>query len=226
MAGKISEAKGTSRRLIVGTVTGFFMMLISYLMDGYGLMKKAEAYTSRPLWVYVLCLIIAMIGVPAMCYAFTGWHRILIDVNAKKWVKYLFTASAASYAISSLYIIGSDCLPPIIVQNAAELGTEIETAVRLAEKVQMYFMPPVIVFFLIEDIGISIVLWQLIFSGKLQLPKIMLVCCPAVTLAVDIALKTIPNGMIRDISVTLESLGWLLFMLAGYVHKIKKTEDT
>ena len=202
------------------------MMLVSYLMDGYGLMEAGKAYTSRPLWVYVLCLVIATIGVPAMCYAFTGWYRITIDVNAKKWVKYLFTASAASYAISSLYIIGFDCLPPIIVQNAAELGIDTETAIRLAEKVQMSLMPPVIVFFLIEDIGISIVLWQLIFSGKLRLPKIMLVCCPAVTLAVDIAIKSIPNGMIRDISVTLESFGWLLFMLAGYIHINKKTKNT
>lgn len=206
---------------MTGIITGLFMMTVSYLMDGYGLAEAAEAYTSRPLWVYVLCLIIAAIGVPAMCYAFTGWHRILADVNARTGVKYLFTASAASYAISSLYIIGCDCLPPMIVQTASGLGTDIGTAVLLAEKVQMNFMPPVILFFLIEDIGISAVLWQLLFSGKLRLPGIMLVCCPVVTLAVDIALKAIPNGVIRDISVTLESLGWLLFMLAGLAHHIR-----
>ena len=226
MAENVSAAKGTSRRLMTGMITGLFMMLVSYLMDGYGLMEAGKAYTSRPLWVYVLCLVIAMIGVPAMCCAFTGWHRIIVDVNAKKGVKYLFTASAASYAISSMYIIGFDCLPPIIVQNAAKLGIDTETAIQLAERVQMSLMPPVIVFFLIEDIGISIVLWQLIFSGKMRLPKIMLVCCPAITLAVDIVLKVIPNGMIRDISVTLESCGWLLFMLAGFVHTINKTKDT
>ncbi len=226
MTEKVSEAKGTSRRLMTGVITGLFMMLVSYLMDGCELMEAGEAYTSRPLWVYVLCLFIAMVGVPAMCYAFTGWHRILLDVNAKTWVKYLFIASAASYAISSLYIIGFDCLPPIIVQNAAELGTDTETAIRLAGKVQMNLMPPVIVFFLIEDIGISIVLWQLLFFGKLCLPKIILVCCPAVTLAVDIALKAIPDGIVRDISVTFESFGWLLFMLAGYIHINKKTKNT
>lgn len=226
MAEIFSEAKEISRRLMTGIITGLFMMLVSYLMDGYGLMESGEAYTSRPLWIYVLCLVIAMIGVPAMCYAFTGWHRILLDVNAKKWVKNLFTASAASYAISSLYIIGFDCLPPIIVQNAAELGIATETAIQLTEKVQMSLLPPVIVFFLIEDIGISIVLWQLLFSGKLCMPKIMLVCCPAVTLAVDIVLKAIPNGMIRDITVMLESFGWLLFMLAGYIHINKKTKNT
>lgn len=226
MAEIFSEAKGISRRLMTGIITGLFMMLVSYLMDGYGLMEAGEAYTSRPLWIYVLCLVIAMIGVPVMCYAFTGWHRILLDVNAKKWVKNLFTASAASYAISSLYIIGFDCLPPIIVQNAAELGIATETAIQLTEKVQMSLLPPVIVFFLIEDIGISIVLWQLLFSGKLCMPKIMLVCCPAVTLAVDIVLKAIPNGMIRDITVMLESFGWLLFMLAGYIHINKKTKNT
>lgn len=211
---------------MTGIITGLFMMFVSYLMDGYGLMVAEKAYTSRHLWVYVLCPVVATIGVPAMCYAFTGWHRILIYANAKKWVKYLFIASTASYAISSLYIIGFDCLPPIIVQNAAEIGVDTETAIQLAEKVQVSFILPVMVFFLIEDIGISIVLWQLIFSGKLRLTKIMLVCCPAVTLAVDIAIKLIPNGIVRDISVTLESFGWLLFMLAGYIHINKKTKNT
>ena len=226
MTEKASKEKGTSYRLMTGIITGFFMMTISYLMDGYGLSEAEQAYTSRPLWVYVLCLVTAMLGVPAMCFAFTGWQRILASVNAGKWVRYLFAASAVSYAVSSLYIFGFACLPPIIVQNALKLGTDTETAVRLAEKVQTELMPPVIVFFTIEDIGISIVLWQLIFSEKLRLPKIMLVCCPAFTLAVDIALKTIPSGITRDISVTLESFGWLLFMLAGYIHKNRKTKDT
>ena len=125
-----------------------------------------------------------------------------------------------------MYIIGFDCLPPVIVQTASELGIRIDTAIQLAEKVRMSFMLPVIVFFIIEDIGISIVLWQFIFSEKLRLPKIMLVCCPAVTLAADAALKAIPNGMIRDVSVTLESFGWLLFMLAGYIHIKNKTKYT
>lgn len=47
--------KEISRHLMTGIVTGLFMMLVSYLMDGYGLSEAGEAYTLRPLWVYVLC---------------------------------------------------------------------------------------------------------------------------------------------------------------------------
>ncbi len=73
-------------------------------------------------------------------------------------------------------------------------------------------------FFLIEDLGISIVLWQLILSGKLWLSKWWVVCCPTIMLAADILLKLIPSALARNISVTLESAGWMLFMLAGFIH--------
>ena len=73
-----------------------------------------------------------------------------------------------------------------------------------------------------EDLGISIVLWQLILSDKLCLGKWWVVCCPAVMLSADILLKQIPSALTRNLSVTLESAGWMLFMLAGLTHLKRK----
>ena len=41
-------------------------------------------------------------------------------------------------------------------------------------------------------------------------------------LIADILLKRIPSELTRNISVTLESAGWMLFMLAGLTHLKRK----
>ena len=122
------ETQRRKYRLILGMITGAVMMVLSYLMDGYGLLPEEQALTLRPLWVYPLCMILAMVGVPAMCFALGSWYQIIQDVQAKQWVRRLFLASAASYGISSLYMIAIECLPPVIFQNAIALGIRLEDA--------------------------------------------------------------------------------------------------
>jgi len=61
-----------SVRLILGMITGTVMMGLSYLMDGYGLPPELHAMTLRPQRVYILCMLLATVGVPAMCFAFSS----------------------------------------------------------------------------------------------------------------------------------------------------------
>ena len=210
--------------LIIGMVTGAVMVVISYLMDGYGLMSEEQALSLRPLWVYTLCMTLAMIGVPVMCWALFTWFKILRDISAEKWVRRLFIVAAASYAISSLYLIAIDCLPPIVFQNARSLGMKAESALILTQKIQEPFAVPIVVFFLIEDIGISVVLWRLILTGHLALSKWALFLCPVPMLLIDILLKLIPSAFTKNVSVMLESFGWLLFMIAGLLHCRKMSQ--
>ena len=200
------------------------MMLISYWMDARGLMSGSDALRLRPLWIYSLCMILAMLGIPVMCAGLWAWAWIIRSIKADKWERILFRASAVSYTISSLYIIAIDCLPPVVYLSAEEIGISSESILLLIEKLQKPFFIPVISFFLIEDIGVSAVLWHLIFSEKLRVPKWMLICCPAVMLVLDVILKQIPMALARDVSVTLESLGWLLFMVVGITH-LKRSES-
>ncbi|MBQ9663452.1 MAG: hypothetical protein IJV40_09925 [Oscillospiraceae bacterium] len=209
-------------RLLIGVCAGVLMMLLSYWMDGFGLMSDAEAWMTRPIWSYALCMILAMLGVPAMCVGLSGWYEIICSVQAKRWVKCLSIVATVCYAVSSLYLIAIDCLPPIVFQTAANLGIAPEVSLTLIERIEHPYEIPIIVFFLMEDLGISIVLWQLILSGKLYLGKWWAVCCPAVMLIADILLKRIPSALTRNISVTLESAGWMLFMLAGLIHLKRK----
>ena len=210
--------KQTTIRLLIGVCAGILMMLLSYWMDGFGLMSDAEAWMTRPVWSYALCMILAMPSVPAMCVGLSGWYEIICSVQAKHWVKRLFVVAAVCYAVSSLYLIAIDCLPPIVFQTAADLGIAPEVSLSLIERIEHPYAIPIIVFFLIEDLGISVVLWQLVLSGKLCLSKWGLICCPAVMLMADVLLKLIPSVLARNISVTLESTGWMLFMLAGLTH--------
>lgn len=210
--------KQTTIRLLIGVCAGILMMLLSYWMDGFGLMSDAEAWMTRPVWSYALCMILAMPSVPAMCVGLSGWYEIICSVQAKHWVKRLFVVAAVCYAVSSLYLIAIDCLPPIVFQTAADLGIAPEVSLSLIERIEHPYAIPIIVFFLIEDLGISVVLWQLVLSGKLSLSKWGLICCPAVMLMADVLLKLIPSVLARNISVTLESTGWMLFMLAGLTH--------
>ena len=166
-------------------------------------------------------MLLAMLGVPAMCAGLLTWYRIVRSLQAKFWVQALFVASAISYAISSLYIIAIDCLPPVIYQTAEKIGISSASALTLIEGIEKPYTVPIIVYFLIEDLGISVVLWQLIGSGKLSVPKWMLICCPAVMLILDIILKRIPSALAQNVSITLESCGWMLFMVAGIVHLIR-----
>lgn len=176
--------------LISGVLTGIVMMVISYLMDGYGLLSEEQALSLRPLWVYTLCMTLATIGVPIMCWALFAWIKILRGVSAEKWVQRLFTVAAASYAISSLYLIAIDCLPPVVFQNAQSLGMTAESALILTRKIQEPFAVPIVVFFLIEDIGISVVLWRLILTGHLALSKWALFLCPVPMLLIDVLMNS------------------------------------
>ena len=215
---KRKKDKRIGVRLLVGIFDGLLMMLLSYWMDGFGMLKDTDTWRLRPIRLYQICMLLAMLGVPAMCFAFSGWYEMILTLREKRWVKLLFLASTVSYAVSSLYMIAIDCLPPILYQTTTELGIASETALRLIEKVQKPYVIPVITFFLIEDIGISIVLWRLVLTNKLWVSKWGLVCCPAVMLVVDVILKLIPSALTHNISVTLESAGWMLFMLAGLIH--------
>ena len=206
------------RMLWLGVAAGCVMMLISWWMDGTGLRRGAEALSLRPLGLYTLCMLLAMGGVPVMCAGLLVWYRIVQSVQARPWVRLLFDASALSYAVSSLYLIAIDCLPPIVYQTALSLGVPPASALTLIEGIEKPYTVPIVVFFLIEDLGISVVLWQLIVSGKLRVSKWMLACCPAAMLLLDLLLKRLPSALAQNISVTLESCGWMLFMLVGIVH--------
>ncbi len=127
--------------------------------------------------------------------------------------------------IPSLYLIAIDCLPPIVFQNAQSLGMPIESALTLTYMIQKPFAVPIVVFFLIEDIGISIVLWQLILTRRLALSKWALFLCPVPMLLIDVLLKLIPSAFTKNLSVMLESFGWLLFMLTGLLHCIKMSHS-
>ena len=56
----------------------------------------------------------------------------------------------------------------------------------------------------------------------LCLGKWWAVCCPADMLIADILLKPVPSAPARSISVTPESAGWMLFILAGMTHLKRK----
>lgn len=102
---------------------------------------------TRPVWSYTLCMILAMMGVPAMCVGLSGWSEIIRSVQAKHWVKWLFIVAAVCYAVSSLYLIAIDCLPPIVFQTAADLGIEPEVGLTLIERLEHPYAIPIIVFF-------------------------------------------------------------------------------
>ena len=144
--------------LRLGVASGCVMMLISWWMDGTGLRSGAEALSLRPLWIYTLCMLLAMVGVPAMCAGLLSWYRIVQSVHPRPWVRLLFAASALSYAVSSLYLVAIDCLPPIVYQTAVSIGVSPTSALA------------------------------------------------------------------QNISVTLESCGWMLFMLVGIVH-LQRSEE-
>ena len=221
---KRKKDKRIGVRLLVGIFDGLLMMLLSYWMDGFGMLKDADAWLLRPIRLYEICMMPAMLGVPAMCFAFSGWYEMIRTLREKRWVKLLFLVSTVSYAVSSLYMIAIDCLPPILYQTTTELGIASETALRLIEKVQKPYVIPVITFFLIEDVGISIVLWRLVLTNRLRVSKWGLVCCPAVMLGVDVILKLIPSALTHNISVILESAGWMFFMLSGLIHINRRSD--
>ena len=167
----IENARILRTCLTFSIAVGLVMMLISYWMDGYGSLSGAEALRLRPLWIYTLCMILAMFGIPVMCMGLWAWDRIIGSIKPENWAMTLFRISALCYAISSLYIIAIDCLPPVVYQTAENIGIYSESILQVIEKLQKPFSFPSIVFFLIEDIGISVVLWHLILSGKLKVSR-------------------------------------------------------
>lgn len=68
---------------MIGIFTGVAMMTVSYLMDGYGMLEQSQALMARPLYIYTLCMILGMIGVPAMCFAWSAWYEMVLEISPK-----------------------------------------------------------------------------------------------------------------------------------------------
>ena len=82
--------------------------------------------------------------------------------------------------------------------------------------VYSYYVP-FMVYYLVADIGMSVVIVYLIFTGRFALPKWMAVFQPAGGLLLSEIFMRIPFVWCNDLAVAFESMGHLLMFLAAFL---------
>lgn len=129
----------------------------------------------------------------------------------------VFQISSAAGAVSVLFIHIMCCLMPVIIKTGYGLEMTFEQAAELTNQVGMYILVPFMVYYLVADIGMSVVIVYLIFTGRFALPKRMAVFQPAGGLLLSEIFMRIPFVWCNDLAVAFESMGHLLMFLAAFL---------
>ena len=97
------------------------------------------------------------------------------------------------------------------------MGSTFEQAADVTNQVGLYILLPFMIYYLVMDIGMSVVMVYLILTRRFALPKWMACFHPVGGLVLCEIFAAIPVVWCNDVSVAFESMGHLLMFVAGYV---------
>ena len=117
------------------------------------------------------------------------------------------------------------CLFPIFFKTILSLGATFDFAAEAVNASAMSVVAPLMIVYIICDLGISIAWYYMILKKEWKLSYCALLCCPLSTLLIDFALKAIPLQFFKDFTVAFESLGWLTMFSALALHAKRAGES-
>lgn len=228
------EKKKDKRALIAGMISMALFMIGDWLLDVKGSGNQEVGifvnsnWTTMSMWRFEISILLATVAMPLYWIALKKLRSIVSDVCEKKSegkamaVKHLFDISSAAGLVSVLFIHIMCCLMPIIFKVSYEAGNTFDQAADITNKIGTYILIPFMIYYLIMDIGMSVVMIYLIVTKRFALPKWMVCFNPVGGLLLCEILARIPVTFFNDLSVAFESMGHLLMFVAAYVFLQKR----
>ncbi len=185
-------------------------------------------WTTMSMWRFEVSILLAALAMPLYWIALRGLRCLVAETCTEDTqghagvMNRVFQVSSAAGAISVLFIHIMCCLMPVIFKTGYGLGMTFEQAAELTNQVGMYILVPFMVYYLVADIGMSVIIVYLIFTGRFALPKWMAVFQPVGGLLLSGIFMKIPFVWCNDLAVAFESMGHLLMFLAAFLLLQKK----
>lgn len=226
------------KSMLFGIVSMALFMIGDWLLDVKGSGNKEiglfvnSNWTKMSMWRFEASILLAAAAMPLLWISIRELRHMVEDVcdrnsygNAPTIMKRLFGVSSAACLISVLFIHIMCCLMPIIFKGAYGLENTFEQAAGITNKVGTYILVPFMLYYLVTDIGMSVVMVYLILTKRFSLPKWMLFFNPAGGLLLCGIMGEIPVVWCNDIAVAFESMGHLLMFVAAYTALAKNGEN-
>ena len=223
------EKEKQKRAMLAGIAAMVLFMIGDWLLDVKGSGNKEVGlfvnsnWPAMSMWRFEVSILLAAAAMPLYWIALKELRHIVTDACSRKpkghalAMKRLFDFSSAAGLISVLFIHIMCCLLPIIFKTSYGMGSTFEQAADVTNQVGMYILLPFMIYYLVMDIGMSVVMVYLILTRRFALPKWMACFHPVGGLVLCEIFAAIPVVWCNDVSVAFESMGHLLMFVAGYV---------
>ena len=230
------EKTKKKQAMLAGIAAMALFMAGDWLLDVKGIGNEEigvfvnSNWTTMSMWRFEASILLAAVAMPLYWIALRELRHMVADACRENpqghaaAMNGLFRISSAAGLISVLFIHIMCCLMPVIFKTAYGLGNTFEQAADLTNEVGMYILIPFMIYYLVTDIGMSVVMIYLILTGRFALPKWMACFHPVGGLLLCEVLLRIPLVWCNDLSVAFESMGHLLMFVAAYVLLQGKTD--
>ncbi|MBR1861711.1 MAG: hypothetical protein IJ796_07620 [Lachnospiraceae bacterium] len=221
------------RNLILGMVSMLFFMAGDYLLDAAGAgdyeigIAVHSNWDKMATWRFVASATIAAFAI-LLTYlgsqeAIAISKSVRTQTKTSRFMDFLFRMC---HVILITYGAGFHiflCALPIAYKEFLLFGGAKDVAIAGVNQTGLLVIIPLMILYLVCDIGVSVAWFYMVLSKKLKLPWFAVLCCPLSSIVIDFILKAIPLQFFKDFTVAFESLGWVLMFIALAVH-VRKTE--
>ena len=177
--------KKNKRALVLGIVSMALFMIGDWLLDVKGSGNEEVGvfvnsnWPKMSMWRFEMSILLTAVAMPLYWIGLMKLGEIVADACKRKpqghalGMNRLFQISSVAGLISVFFIHVMCCLLPIIFKTVYGQENTFEQAAEITNQVGMYIIIPFMVYYLIMDVGMSIVIIYLIVTRRFALPKWM-----------------------------------------------------
>lgn len=224
-----NENSARIRNLILGAVGMVLFMCGDWLLDAAGAgdvevgLAVHSNWVNMSTWRFVASTVIALVAIFPVWLAAKEAMNISTEVTRKDLRSSRFWNKTFQWGQVILVAFGMGfhiilCMFPLFFKQAIASGATVDFATQTVNDTAFLVVIPLMILYIICDVGISIAWYYLVLKKELKLGKWALLCCPLSTLIIDFPLKMIPLQFFKDFTVAFESLGWFLMYIALACH--------
>lgn len=220
--------------LIIGIIAMGVCMIGDWLFDikgpssvSHGIVESG--WLNMSMWRFEASILIGAAVIPIYYFGIREMMNMFSEISTssshtcQKFSK-MFNVAAMAGVISFVFIHITCCLIPIIFKCIYAGVPNFKLVTEIVNKLAIYIYVPFFIYYLIADVGISISFIYMVITGKLNVPKWAIICCPLGTIILDLLLKLIPWYPIQAVTVAFETFGYVLMLLSAYVHCRKQEQ--
>ena len=179
---------------------------------------------------FEISIIMSSIGITLYYIGISEYIKVLKITKRRRGYREnrmakLFEVGAVAGLISYLFIQVCFIMMALVYKllyTTSLMGADI---ISVTEGMFYYVAIPVIAFYVISIVAVSIPYMYFTYTGKLKIPKLFILFNPLIFLGIGELLKLTKKYYLVDFSSAAVLFGFLLMMAAGAIHVSKMPDD-